>query len=338
MTAVNLSDSTRLPRQIRSQMQRIAQIEAESQPAGTPTPAIAATPEPPPADPAAATPPPPAVPTPPSPDDSLQPQVELRPFNDPALATDPRAANPEYWRHRLSVMQGKLREARTIAQAREAELQSKIDSLEAELKTAKAGSQPAPKVDLSTMFTPEQIEALGEEQATALATATITAARVQVDATLAQERTTQQTQRERDTERDRHHRQQAFYDALSEVVPNWQQIDTRTDWRQWLGQIDPMTGHERQAALTAGIHAGDANAVAAIFGSFLQSVAPRPQPPVAPPPSAGIPPAPPSSAAGRSALQGAPSEAEIREFYKQAALGRISNEARVAFEQRLALL
>ena len=338
MTAVNLSDSTRLPRQIRERMQRIEQITAESQPANQPEPAIAAnTPEPPPAEPAPGPTPPPELPASPS-QDTLLPQVELRPFNDPALATDPRASNPEYWRNRLSVMQGKLREAQTKAQAREDELLSKIETLEAQLQAAKASGQPAPKVDLTTMFTPEQVEALGEDQASAIATAAITAARAQVDSVLTQERTTQQTQRQRETEREQNRRHQAFLDALGEVVPNWAVIDQRTDWRQWLAQIDPQTGHERQAALTAGINAGDVNAVSAIFASFLRAVAPRPTPPVAAPTNdAGRPPAPPPSGS-RDLSAVAPSDAEIKEFYKQAALGKVSNDARVAFEKRLALL
>lgn len=339
MATAAASDTTRLPRQVRERMERIRQAESQATEGADPPPQIDTPPPPPPADPAAG-PTPPAAPATPAAPSQPEFQTELRPFNDPALATDPRAANPEYWRNRLSVVQGKLREALTTAHARESELQVRIEALEAEVATLKQNSgtaAPAP-VDLTTIFTADQIEALGDEQASALATAAITAARQQVEATLSQRTAAETTQRERDAERQHKAKWKEFLVGLEEVVPNWAQIDARTDWREWLAQIDPATGVARQAALTAANRAYDVQATAAIFAAFTRALAPRPAPPVATPPrdAGGTPPQAPKGPRDLSAVP--PSSEEISDYYKRSALNKVSAQERVEFEKRLALL
>jgi hypothetical protein len=338
-TAVNL-DRARLPRSLRIKLERIDALQAEARAAESQTEQddegqpIAAAP-PPPVGEGAPTPPPPP---PADPTLNAPPQADLKPFHDPALGTDPRAADPMYWRNRLSVMQGKLLEERRAADAREAALNAKIFDLEGQIKALKTQA-PAP-VDVKSMFTPEQLEALGEDQAAAIATAAVTAARTHVDVALTEQRTTAQQRQERDEEQAQARRRRDFLDKLEEVVPNWATIDKRADWLTWLAQIDPLTNADRQSSLTAGIHASDVAGVASIFNEFLRTLTPRtapPQPPVTAPGGAGTPAAP--VAASRADLsQTPPTKAEINAYYKDAALNKVSEAEKIAFEKRLALL
>lgn len=337
MTAVSL-DNTRLPRQIRERLERGAAIIAESQRASdgsTEQPIEAAQPQP---GAAAATPTPaPAVAATTNPNDSTAAeQPDLKPFRDPALATDPRAEDPVYWRQRLSVMQGKLNEERREHEGREAALKTKISELESQIRDLKA-SAPAAPVDLKAMFSPEQIEALGEDQAAAIATAAVKAARQHVDQALTEQQTTAQQRQEQIAEETRQRRWREFIDQLEEVVPDWKTIDARTDWREWLGGIDERTAQVRQELLNAALHSYNVAATAAVFGAFLKTLSPRAQPPVTTPSDAGKPAAPPQPSAGDRS-QMAPTEAEMKDYYKRASLGKVSDAERVEFEKRLALL
>jgi len=339
MTAAASLDNTRLPRQIRERMERINAMTAEPQNDGSATPPIAAEAPQPGADPTAT----PQATAPladqPNPNEaSTAPQGDLRPFHDPALATDPRAQDPTYWRQRLSVMQGKLHEERRAAEARESALRSKITELEDQIRSLKAGS-PAP-VDVKSILTPEQLEALGEEHATAVVTAAVKAARTHVDTALEEQRAIAETRRAQETEQAQARRKREFLDQLEEVVPDWQTIDARTDWRKWLGEADPTTGRERQVALNMGIEAADVAGVAAIFRAFLRTLEVRPTPPTTAPSDAGRP-APAQASQVRDQSLIPPTDAEVREFYKRLSIkgGRGVTEAeRVAFEKRLALL
>ena len=90
----------------------------------------------------------------------------------------------------------------------------------------------------------------------------------------------------------------------------------------------------RQEILNA--HAGAQNAakVASMFKRYLKESKPKaPEPPIAPHGTA-------TNAGGSSndapaQAQGAPNRAEIKDYYRRAALGKVSDAERVQFEARL---
>lgn len=63
--------------------------------------------------------------------------------------------------------------------------------------------------------------------------------------------------------------EQQFYGTLEAMVPNWQQINADQKWLDWLGEIDPVYGVPRQAALDVAFKALDAKRVAVIFKKFV---------------------------------------------------------------------
>jgi len=318
-----------LPRQIRDRVQRGQEIldALDAPPNGEQT-----IDTPPPSDDVTTPPTPPAETT------TTPPDGDLQPYRDPKLATDPRANDPNYWRHRFSVLQGKLEEERRNADSRDAAHREKIADLEAQIRALKAGSAPAP--DLKTLLRPEQIEALGEDQATTLVQTAVAAAQSHVDQVLAAQRAEEEARRASEQETAQQRQQRAFIDALDEAAPNWREIDARQDWRDWLGQIDPRTGNTRQSALDIAKSHADARAIAATVNTFVQTLAPRAQPPVAPPAGPGVP-ATPTPPAARDLSQVPPTPAEIQEHYRLCSINRGRNypeEKRLAFEKRLQLL
>ena len=338
MTAA-ASLETRLPRQIRERLERGKQIMAEFNATNGNEPPIAA--EVPPQGEAEPPTPPQAEPSaePPNPNPNPS-ESDLQPYRDPALATDPRANDPSYWRHRVSVLQGKLAEERRLADAREAALREKVATLESEVRTLKASATQTAPVDLTTFLRPEQIEAVGEDQAAAIVQAAVQAASKRVDDSLAQQQAEAQARHAAEAERSQQARQRQFFDELDEAAPNWREINARQDWLTWLGQMDPRTGQLRQAALSTAEARGDAKAVAEVVNTFISTLTPRQPPAVTPPAGPGAPPA--SAPRGpQDKSQIPPTQEEIADYYKRLAINRgrgVSEAERAEFEKRLQLL
>lgn len=62
--------------------------------------------------------------------------------------------------------------------------------------------------------------------------------------------------------------QERFFGALAEAVPDYEQVNANTQFRQWLLTPDPMTGILRQTYLVDAQRAGDAGRVATIFNAW----------------------------------------------------------------------
>lgn len=69
--------------------------------------------------------------------------------------------------------------------------------------------------------------------------------------------------------------QDVFFDRLSAAVPNWNEIDQDPKWREWLAEVDPMTGMNRQAYLERAHNDLDVARVAAIFNAYQNLQAPK---------------------------------------------------------------
>lgn len=304
-----VSNETRLPSQVRMRVQRVGEIlEARNKP-GAPDAE---------GQPSAA-----AAPAAPSPNEP--------PSGTPAKAPDPRESDPGYWKHRFDLSEGLLRAAerrhRDEMQAKDRtieELRTKVSSLEANAKPS--------EIDLSVMFTPEQIEQFGEDQCRAMAGAAIKAAQEQAQALIdahvkpMQERSKAEAQRAKDT------KEAAFWADLARLVPNYEQINVDQKWLAWLTEEDEATGFVRQDILDRHSSALNAAGVAKMFKAFEASLPKAAEPPVAP--------AARSVGAGAPALpagpaKGYPTREEIRDFYTRSKMGKVKEAERVEFEARL---
>ena len=320
MQASQAKDSTvTLPRAVLRRSAAIeARIAARSEPKTEP-----ADPNAPPVDPSAQA----AIPSEPAP-----------PAEPAAPAADPRENDPAYWRQRFNVTAGVLNAERNQRKGDATEFNRKLTELQEQVRTLQAAATPSEtKLDLGQFFTPEQIEQFGEEQCEAMAKAANASAQAAVKQAIeaevkplreAQERTKTQTIEDQ---------KQAFTDKLAELVPNYAEIDVAEDWLAWLAQEDEATGLERQGILNSHIASLNAVKVAKVFTDFLKTKAPKPVPPVVGKgngagPSGDAPPVVPA------ALK-APTDAEVKAFYKRAAImqGRMPESERLEFEARMKL-
>jgi hypothetical protein len=313
--------NVKLPRAVLRRSAAIqARIDARNAPP-EPKPAPAVPQDPPPGDPKAATPvDPPAPPVDPTP----QP------------AADPRENDPAYWRQRFNVTAGVLRTEREARREETDATNQRLTEMQEQIRTLQAGAQPTPDtLDVSKFFTPEQIEQFGEEQCRAMAKAAMTSAQSAVQEAIDREVTPLREAQERQKTQTVEERKQAFTDRLAELVPSYAEIDTDPTWLAWLAQEDESTGLERQGILSQHIAALNAPKVAKMFDAFLRTRAAPPQPPIVGRGNAAGPSGDPPPVAPQAVK--APTDAEVRDYFKRAALGRVKDAERVDFEARMKL-
>lgn len=111
-----------------------------------------------------------------------------------------------------------------------------------------------------------------------------------------------------------------FWTLLKELVPDYAEVNEKPEWTAWLKELDPLTGLERQAALTHAQNRLDARRVAAIFNVFKKTLPP--------PPSAALSSQVSPSTGGAAPAVATPSapqlisEKFINEFYRDVQRGK----------------
>lgn len=313
MQAPTASNETRLPRAIVRQMQALQPSVPESvvPPADTTLPA---SPSAAPADPAGTAVPP-------------------APVAAPAPA-DPRHNDPNYWRQRFQVTEGYLRQERADRDAGEQTLHQRIAELQQEIARLQSSAPSAP-IDPKQLLTEDQIAALGEDEAQAVATAAFKAAQQAVEGALKTHVQPLQAQREGDQQAAQRRTKGDFLTQLTALEPGWQETDKLPGWHQWLAEPDATTGMARQEILDRHLGRYNAAGVAAMVRAFNATQAPAAQPPMPPHgsgalPDGDLPPADP-------AAMRPPTPTEIKDFYRRSTLGRVSADERTAFDRRLRL-
>jgi hypothetical protein len=249
---------------------------------------------------------------------------------------DPRANDPSYWQQRFNVTQGMLARERETAKAKESETNRRLNELQEQVRTLQASGTPAAPIDITAFFTPEEIAKYGEEQCQVMARTSMRAAEKTSADRVAAAVQPLKDQQAQAAVAESEARVQSFRDRIQELCPDFDDNDTR--WREWLEQIDPRTDATHQSVLNIHIASLNAMGAAKVIKAWQATLAPRPVPPVSPSGTGAIsgggaePPTPEAV----SALT-APTDAEVRDFYKRGALEKVSKEERIAFEARLKL-
>jgi hypothetical protein len=266
---------------------------------------------------------------------------------------DPRHSDPAYWKHRFEIMQGKLMQERDLhkaeidgLEARIADLETEVAQKEQDISTLKASPPPSSsKIDIGQFLTPEEVERIGEDEATTLISVANKAVQTAVDAALAKmapapaptpaapapkvaDRATREAEREARSAR------QKFIDDLSELVPDFQAIDESVGWKTWLAEKKGPRGRVRNDVLQAHMRIGDAESVAEMFEQYRAESAPKPAPITAHAEGGQNDDTPPVRGGGALTPL---TDKEVRDFYKRSAVSKVSDSERKTFEARLAL-
>jgi len=281
----------------------------------------------------------------PAPAETLEPPPGTAAVSTPApapAATSTDFANAEpvteegkYWRQRFKVTEGLFRTARekhaTDLEGRDAQ----VAELRAEIARLKSAQPVETTVqDLSQFLTPDQIEALGEDQARAVATTAMKAARSEVQAMVGAELAPIKARQEAEVQREARKKSDAFTDALDAAVPAWREIDKDPRWHAFLDGIDEATEMQRQRVIDLAKDDANAKPIVRLLKAFQTSLGAMDAPPQSVMPAAT---GAGSGPAGSPVLieGGAPTRAEIREHFKLRALGKIKPDEAQKFDARL---
>jgi len=259
---------------------------------------------------------------------------------------DPRHADPKYWMQRFEVMMGVLqKERREHAEEIErmesqvTELETRVSTLETENTALKQNPSPSSSIDIGQFFSPEDVERIGEDEATAIVQVAMKAAQQAVDkavktaAPVAPTSTKASTREDRDAEREFRAAKQHFLDKLAEGHVDFFEVDKSQGWGAWLAEpVKAGSKKTRQDVLDAAVRTLDHEGAVELMSEYKASLVPPP-PPIAAHAEGGQnddagAPTPPRGA------QGAPTNAEVRSFYARAALGKVTQAERAAFEAR----
>lgn len=234
-----------LPRSIQAQVEQAnAALEALNKPPETP--------QEPPAPPAPiALDPPPAEPQEPSAPEPAEPPAP--------------APQPDVWEHKYKTLQGLFNREVPTLQNRVKDLESKLS--EAIERLNKAADSQKPSEPQPQVADPKDVENFGSDLVDMVQRTAErmfgTAAR-QFEQRLAQiEQALQGT-----TQTVAATAEQAFFDRLTKLVPDWEATNVNEAFLAWLVEVDPILGQPRQVALQAAQQRLDAERAAALFKAF----------------------------------------------------------------------
>jgi hypothetical protein len=246
---------------------------------------------------------------------------------------DPRANDPQYWKSRFDVTSGLLRTEREARKADRTAFNQRIAQLQEEIITLQAAKPVnTAEIDLGAFFTPEEVEALGEEHCRAMASTAMKAAKASMQTLVDTQIKPAQVAREAAAADEAQSRMEQFKDELRTLVPDYETIDNDPEWLdEWLEEIDPATHAKRGTLLDYHCKTFNAKGAAAIFQAFKKSKA-RPTPPVQPHGRGATPPGgvPPKGSEVLLPLQ----PGEAKRHYTQKALGKVTKEQDDLFEKR----
>lgn len=202
---------------------------------------------------------------------------ESQPQPTPAQANEQPAPQPDPWEHRYQVLKGKFDAELPQLKQQLAQRDTTIQSLERRVQELEAVKGQLERVE-SLKLTPEEESAFGKDliELTRKVAAN-EAERVQREIAAKLEKTEATVQTVSKTAEQTAHAR--FLSDVTTAVPDWQVVDARPDWLEWLGQYDPLLGAVRQTALDQATNMRDAGRVAALFNAFKATLpAPVPAP------------------------------------------------------------
>lgn len=201
---------------------------------------------------------PPGDPQPPTPDAA---SATPAPAADPAPAptATPPGEGDDKWEARYKTLHGKYNAEVPRLHAALKERDSKLNSLTEEVEALKAAvSNPR-----ESLIKPEEVNEFGEP----LVDLIRRAARDEMaakDAEIAALKREVESVKTSTVE----NKEVSFYDKLNSAVPDWMAINDDPDFHAWLGEVDDLTGAQRQEILSAAEGKRDADRVARFFKAF----------------------------------------------------------------------
>ena len=231
---------------------------------------------------------PPENPAPAEPAQVADPQ----PSTEPVAAPAPQATNepqaqpqqqPDVWEHKYKTLQGLFNREVPGLQNQVKDLRTQLETAVNRLNEA-ADAKAKPSEPAAPVADPRDVENFGSDlvemvQRTAERLFGRAASELQGQAARFEQRLAQLEQALQGThETVAMTAEQSFFDRLTKMVPDWEQINANDAFLAWLAEVDPVYGHPRQSALNAAQQSMNAERAAAVFKAFAatQPAAPKP--------------------------------------------------------------
>lgn len=224
-----------------------------------------------------------------------EPQAELAPeapeaqqqAPEPTASTEtpaqPTQPQLDVWEHKYKTLQGLFNREVPTLQHQVKDLRTQLETAVARLNEA-ADAKAKPSEPAAPVADPRDVENFGSDlvemvQRTAERMFGRAASELQGQAARIEQRLAQLEQALQGThETVALTAEQSFFDRLTKMVPEWEQINANDAFLAWLAEVDPVYGHPRQSALNAAQQSMNAERAAAVFKAFAatQPSAPKP--------------------------------------------------------------
>lgn len=224
-----------------------------------------------------------------------EPQAEIAPeapeaqqqAPEPTASTEtpaqPTQPQPDVWEHKYKTLQGLFNREVPGLQNQVKDLRTQLETAVARLNEA-ADAKAKPSEPAAPVADPRDVENFGSDlvemvQRTAERMFGRAASELQGQAARIEQRLAQLEQALQGThETVALTAEQSFFDRLTKMVPDWEQINANDAFLAWLAEVDPVYGHPRQSALNAAQQSMNAERAAAVFKAFAatQPSAPKP--------------------------------------------------------------
>ena len=238
-----------------------------------------------------------------------------------AAAPAPTAPQPDPWEHKYKTLQGRYNSDVPKLQAQVSELKTQLETAIAKLEEV---AKPAVQ-EKKPVADPQDVEAFGQDlvdmvQRVAERMFGGAAAEFQRQAAAFEQRLVKlEGALKGTTETVAMTAEQAFFDRLTKLVPNWEEINVNQAFLAWLAEVDPVYGQPRQAALDVAQQSLNSERAANVFKAFMAT---QPQAPKTNPVDKQVSPKAAASAAP-TATDNKPiiTQAQIKAFYDDVARG-----------------
>lgn len=255
------------------------------------------------------------------------PAAPVPPTQAPAVASQPNPEEEETYQARYNALKGMYNKQVPELQQQVRDLTARLDQAVKRLETpapaATPTQPPAPTAD------PQDIEAFGEDlvnmvKRTAERMYGGAARTVETTLTKLHERLTELERRlEGTTQTATNAAELAFFDRLTKLVPNWEEINEDDRFKAWCLEVDPVYGVPRQRALAVAQNDMNADRVAAVLRAYLGTTTPTPPQRQVPPVENQVSPravasAPPPAPANKPVI----TAKQVDTFYRDVAQGR----------------
>ena len=315
-----------LPKQVQAQAEEADRLEQELLAAVNPTPEDT-------------TPTEPAL---------TEPEVNLEgePLEEPQV-TEPepepvKAVEDETWERKYKTLQGMYNADVPRLRSEVSELKSQLETAIAKLESAST-KEPEPTKS-QRLVTDQDVEDFGSDlvdlikrQATEVAQDRI--GRLEEENAQLREQLTGVSERQGDIAR------QTYFADLARLVPDYEEINVDQQFLDWLSEVDPLSGYQRQEYLTNAFNGYDVARTATLFNTFKDLTGSTQAKPKQPPKELARQVAPGTSKASAQTVTN-PNEkmwsmSEIDRFYKDVARGVFkgndAEQARIEAEIDLAV-